>query len=78
VIYADTNTESGDALNRSFCSLCGSNLVLQNSYLLDRGLIAITTGTINEKSELQRPDLELFCRNRRTWLSEVERTEKDI
>jgi hypothetical protein len=76
VSYADSTTISRDTLKRSFCGVCGSNLFLQNEYLEELGMISIATGTINAKGHLL-PEVELFCSNKRSWISEVTGTEKE-
>ncbi|KKK26310.1 hypothetical protein P175DRAFT_0533432 [Aspergillus ochraceoroseus IBT 24754] len=65
--YEDRATSSGQALQRSFCSICGSCLFVQNEISERNGIIAVTSGTINDRSGLQ-PTLEYWCQRRRSWL----------
>ncbi|PKY01783.1 DUF636 domain protein [Aspergillus campestris IBT 28561] len=69
--YQDKTTESGNALQRSFCTTCGSNLFIGNDAMDKLGAVSVTSGTIDDQSGL-RPTLEVWGRGRREWLSPVE------
>ncbi|KAI9926600.1 hypothetical protein ASPWEDRAFT_163282 [Aspergillus wentii DTO 134E9] len=73
--YSDQATFSGQALERSFCDTCGSNLFLQSKLLGEMGMVAVPSGTIDDRTEL-RPKIEAWCQSRRSWLSGVEGTEQ--
>ena len=77
-MYADSNTDSGNTLNRHFCGTCGSSLYTTAAHMPDA--ICITTGTIDgvvggpkaigdaERLAGMTPQLELYCKNKASWL----------
>ncbi|PLB40332.1 GFA family protein [Aspergillus candidus] len=69
--YQDKSPESGNPLQRSFCTTCGSNLFISNDTMDKLGAVSVTSGTIDDQSGL-RPTLEVWGRGRREWLNPVE------
>ena len=69
--YADKSPESGDVLQRSFCTTCGSNLFIKNGRMEKLGALSVTTGTMDDQKGL-RPTMEVWGRGRREWLNPVE------
>ncbi|KAL2850416.1 Mss4-like protein [Aspergillus pseudodeflectus] len=66
--YDERATVSGLTMKRSFCRICGSSLFQQTAQLQELGLVSVTSGTMDDRSDAQ-PTLEVWCRNRRQWLT---------
>ncbi|PLN81882.1 DUF636 domain protein [Aspergillus taichungensis] len=69
--YQDKSPESGNPLERSFCTTCGSNLFIKNETMDQLGAVSVTSGTIDDQADL-RPTMEVWERARREWLNPVE------
>ena len=67
--YRDGATDSGNILERSFCSACGSQLFTTNSAAPD--VIIVTAGSIDRKKFDQVPDAEFYGKRRLGWMPEV-------
>jgi len=66
--YDERGTVSGLIMKRSFCKICGSSLFQQTAQLQEAGLVSVASGTMDDRSDAQ-PTLEVWCRNRRQWLT---------
>ncbi|GLI81275.1 hypothetical protein PoHVEF18_009651 [Penicillium ochrochloron] len=70
--YEDSNNSSGNVLSRAFCSNCSSSLFITNS--LNKGMLVVTSGTMDLGRAEWVPQVEVFCKSRREWLPPVEGT----
>ncbi|KAJ5636299.1 uncharacterized protein N7484_009612 [Penicillium longicatenatum] len=76
-VYDDGQTASGNVLNRSFCSNCGSCLfttrmvdgVTQDGVVLSSG-----TFDLSEGEEQWVPQKEFYCKDRAAWLPPLDNT----
>ncbi|KAF1913617.1 DUF636 domain protein [Ampelomyces quisqualis] len=60
----DTTTASGSTRTRSFCSVCGSNVLATNeSSPYVRGYVIIMTGCLDGDFTFE-PSVEYFCKDR--------------
>ncbi|RDW58581.1 GFA family protein [Aspergillus mulundensis] len=66
--YNEEGTTTGGTMKRSFCKTCGSSLFQQTAGLQRAKIISVTSGTMNNRS-LCQPGLEVWCSNRRDWVS---------
>ncbi|KAL2840015.1 Mss4-like protein [Aspergillus pseudodeflectus] len=73
--YNEPAAASGQSIMRSFCRICGSSLFQRTPQLQEAGLISVTSGTMDDRSGTE-PTLEIWCRNRRSWLSLDHKGEK--
>ena len=89
-MYTDSHTDSGNTLNRHFCTGCGCSLYLTVPQTPE--VVSITSGTIDgalneatgevtqlaEEERLKglKPGLELFCRSLTPWVEIKAETEK--
>ncbi|KAL3456258.1 Mss4-like protein [Aspergillus heterothallicus] len=73
--YDERGTNSGLTMKRGFCKICGSSLFQQTAQLQEAGIVAVTSGTMHDRSDVQ-PTLEIWCQNRRKWLSLGHKGEK--
>ncbi|KAF5316720.1 hypothetical protein D9619_006564 [Psilocybe cf. subviscida] len=65
--YTDSNTQSGRAIKRSFCSHCGGNLFIKP---IGRDLVLVHSTAI-EGSESWVPERESFPQDRLTWVKDI-------
>ncbi|KAF9479578.1 DUF636 domain-containing protein [Pholiota conissans] len=65
--YADSDTQSGNTITRSFCSKCGSPLFLRP---MKDGIILIHPGQI-EEPVLWVPKKESYSHEKLPWLKEI-------
>lgn len=69
--YVDGNTESGAKVTRQFCGECGSPLFASNETI--PGFLVVTSGSLEmSKGKEWKPDVEFYCRDKRSWLDGVE------
>ncbi|KAJ5133992.1 hypothetical protein N7448_000987 [Penicillium atrosanguineum] len=76
-VYKDNNTESGNTVARTFCSNCSSPLFASgDSNRTVADVVAITSGTMDLGPSRGdwAPQFEVYCRNRREWITPVEGT----
>ncbi|PVH94668.1 DUF636 domain protein [Periconia macrospinosa] len=72
--YADAATDSGGIPHRSFCSVCGSNILSTNdSHDLVKDLVIITSGCLDgwptgEGEKEFRPVQEYYCKRKVEWV----------
>ncbi|MCJ1394326.1 hypothetical protein MMC18_007204 [Xylographa bjoerkii] len=66
--YEDSKTDSGDTVQRSFCSICGSPLFIMNAKF-DRAVI-VTKGTMNGAIEWT-PQQEYYCKRKEKYVSNM-------
>lgn len=68
----DSKTTSGGALGRGFCSNCGSHTMNVGTLPNGSQIYAVPAGTIDgDVSESWKPQMELFCRSRASWLPDT-------
>ncbi|KAJ5939267.1 hypothetical protein N7466_002401 [Penicillium verhagenii] len=75
--YDDNNTDSGNVLNRSFCSNCGSCLFTTSTVDgVTADAVVLTSGTMDfgGGKEDWVPQREFYCKDRATWLPPLENT----
>ncbi|KAJ6014922.1 DUF636 domain protein [Penicillium herquei] len=74
--FKDSRTDSGNVLNRSFCSNCGSTIYTTRVVDgVEEGHIIMTSGTMDLKDgEEWTPMVELFCKGRCSWIPKFEST----
>lgn len=73
--YADDQTKSGNVLNRSFCSNCGSCLFITRTVDGVTGdFVILATGTfdLGMGKEEWVPQKEFYCKDRASWLPPLE------
>lgn len=70
--YTQPGGQSGEAMNRRFCTRCGSPIMIDKD---GTGRKLIMAGTLDDKS-LFRPVLNLFCEQAPAWVVMPEGTEK--
>ena len=70
--YTQPGGQSGEAMNRRFCTRCGSPIMIDRA---GTGRKLIMAGTLDDKS-LFRPVLNLFCEQAPDWVVMPEGTEK--
>lgn len=63
--------DSGKMVTLSFCGDCGSTLWSESSIVHDTKTIKIGTLDSDETLEDAKPQLEIFVRNRPSWLAAV-------
>ncbi|KAH8203380.1 hypothetical protein TruAng_002475 [Truncatella angustata] len=69
--YVDGSPLSGNTLERSFCSICGSRV--RNEATRRKGVMAVVpTGIIDGDKAGLKPRFEFFCKNREEWVAKVE------
>ncbi|KAL4789501.1 Mss4-like protein [Aspergillus venezuelensis] len=73
--FHEKGTTTGGTMKRSFCKICGSSLFQQTAQLQKDGIISVTSGTMDNRSDAQ-PGLEVWCSNKRTWLTLEHQGEK--
>ncbi|KAL4907081.1 hypothetical protein BDW74DRAFT_150193 [Aspergillus multicolor] len=73
--YDEQGTTTGGTMKRSFCRICGSSLFQQTVDLQKANIISVTSGTMSDRSDCQ-PGLEVWCSNRRHWVSLQHQGEK--
>ncbi|CAF1105636.1 unnamed protein product [Didymodactylos carnosus] len=61
-IYNDSNTASGNIIQRAFCGNCGSPIYTQSP--TTPGMKVVKLGLFDQ---LPKPGLELFCKDRPQW-----------
>ena len=61
-----TTGESGRAITRLFCPICGSGVLIELQLRPD--FVVLRAGTLNE-AERVAPDYEVFARSKAPWLS---------
>ncbi|KAI0004672.1 Mss4-like protein [Xylariaceae sp. FL0662B] len=66
--YSDASPESGRVLERSFCGVCGSRVVITAQ---GRDIAAVPVGVLDGAKADLRPKVEFFCRNREPWLGDT-------
>ncbi len=69
-VYMDTS-DSGQPVERLFCSKCGSNLFAQSTAHSEK--IVIKAGTLNDTSWLQ-PKTSIWCNSAQSWWLKLETT----
>jgi hypothetical protein len=69
--YLDTITASTNPVERKFCSNCGGSLLV--SPRARPHMLGVLVGGIddNAASELLKPAVEVWCKDKATWLPEV-------
>ncbi|KAI0337033.1 hypothetical protein BDW22DRAFT_1364580 [Trametopsis cervina] len=68
--YEDTATKRGSRIQRKFCSNCGSPLIIIQP--ARPALIVINSGgVIGDVSEMWKPTMEVFCKNKAKWLPDM-------
>jgi hypothetical protein len=67
-VYMDSS-DSGQPVERQFCSKCGANLFAQSTAHSDK--IVIKAGTLNDTSWLQ-PQVSIWCDSAQSWWSKIE------
>ncbi|KAJ5621330.1 hypothetical protein N7528_006113 [Penicillium herquei] len=74
--FEDGGTDSGNVLKRSFCSNCGSPIYTTRVVGgVEEGHIIMTSGTMDFKGgDEWAPMVELYCKNRCSWLPNLEGT----
>ncbi|KAJ6005761.1 hypothetical protein N7451_003705 [Penicillium sp. IBT 35674x] len=75
--YDDDQTKSGNILNRSFCSNCGSCLfTTQTVNGVTGDFVVLTSGTfdLGVGNEEWVPQREFYCKDRASWLPPLEDT----
>ena len=70
--YTQPGGQSGEAMNRRFCTRCGSPIMIDKD---GTGRKLIMAGTLDDKT-LFRPVLNLFCEQAPHWVVMPEGTEK--
>lgn len=74
--YADRNTDSGGAPIRSFCSICGSNVITTNELSdLVRGHVIVMSGCLDGETKFE-PRHEFFCKDKCGWMDILVETQK--
>ncbi|KAI1631463.1 Mss4-like protein [Biscogniauxia mediterranea] len=68
--YEDTSPESGNVIERSFCGRCGCLVIAQQRQAAEYRVVPI--GIIDGPKDEFRPQMELFCIHRASWLGAVE------
>ncbi|KAI5926347.1 hypothetical protein F4810DRAFT_707955 [Camillea tinctor] len=68
--YEDTSPESGNVLERSFCARCGCPVT--GKLRTKREYTVVPVGAIDGPKDAFRPQAELFCVRRASWLGEIE------
>lgn len=76
-IFRDEQTDSGNALERAFCSNCGSNLSIRNvTNPAASSNVVICAGTVDDNYKEFNPQSELFPHRRHAWVPEVKKRTK--
>ena len=70
--YADTDTTSGKAMHRHFCSLCSTSLYIDTATEVPIRKTIVHYVTINEREKLPRPTNDIFAKDRLEWVPEFE------
>jgi hypothetical protein len=60
-----TQSDEGGTVDRQFCGECGSPLVSLASYL---PFAIVKAGTLDDKSTLPAPTVQVFCRSAQPWV----------
>jgi hypothetical protein len=66
-------SNSGNSVNRSFCSRCGTPVETSSDGTRAQGIRIIKAGLFAEAQEF-KPNIEIFCDRRRGWLPAVQGT----
>jgi hypothetical protein len=61
----ETTADSGQAITRSFCPTCGSNMTVEVAAM--PGLLLVTAGTLDDTASVS-PGAELFCASAQPWV----------
>ncbi|KAE8154214.1 Mss4-like protein [Aspergillus avenaceus] len=64
--FEDTNTKSGNRIQRKFCSICGSSILTESPKFPGKALVKASLF-----DDVAAPDLEVFSDSRQTWRSPV-------
>ena len=63
--YTETGeNDDGEYVHRRFCGSCGSSIV---SEAVERGLVGVKVGTLDDKSAVE-PTMEVWCIDRQPWV----------
>jgi hypothetical protein len=74
--YFDRNTDSGGTPTRSFCSVCGSNVITTNeSSDFVRGHVIVMSGCLDDDATFQ-PKQEFYCKDKCGWMEILVGTQK--
>ncbi|KAJ5106881.1 DUF636 domain protein [Penicillium angulare] len=75
-VFEDERTASGNVLNRSFCSNCGSSLFLARSVNgIPGDAVFVSSGTMDLDGEEWVPTKEVWCKDRYSWLHPFHNTD---
>jgi hypothetical protein len=70
--YVDKMTDTGNPLERTFCSLCGSNMFNFPSQF--ENIVSIAAGSLDD-FESWKPTLEQYCLHRADFLEKMKGVE---
>ncbi|KAE8405465.1 Mss4-like protein [Aspergillus pseudonomiae] len=66
-VYVDTNTVSGNHIQRKFCSNCGSPIITETPSFPGKAIVKASLFDV-----ISRPDEEVFTDRRQAWEEPVE------
>jgi hypothetical protein len=75
--YFDGDTDSGGTPTRSFCSVCGSNVVTTNEgSAFVRGKVIVMSGCLDGDGGEFMPELEFYEKDKCAWMRVLVETQK--